>query len=181
MFPLLAPLPGEPAPMTSIVRELRRFAATVTRCMSLAALILSAAIVTPAQQTDRAKNLGKQLMCVCSCNQVLTACNHVGCSYSHSMLKELDDRVARGESDDLTLQGFVQEYGATVLSEPPSGGFNRLAWIVPIVAPLLALYLLWEVVRRWRRRAALAPAAGTGVSPELLSQARRETDEGPDE
>jgi cytochrome c-type biogenesis protein CcmH len=167
--------------MTSTVRKLRGFAATLASCFLLASLILGAARVAPAQQTDRAKTLGKKLMCVCGCNQVLTACNHVGCTYSHSMLKELDDRIARGESDDLTLQGFVQEYGQTVLAEPPSGGFNRMAWIVPIALPLLASYFLWELVRRWRRRAALAPAGGSGISPELLSQARRETDEEADE
>ena len=33
-----------------------------------------------AQQTARAKALGQKLMCVCGCNQILTACNHVGCT-----------------------------------------------------------------------------------------------------
>ena len=76
------------------------------------------------------------------------------------MIKELDQDVARNESDDLTLQAFVQEYGPAVLSEPPAKGFDWVAWVVPIAAPLLALYVLWEVVRRWRQRAALAPAGG---------------------
>ena len=72
------------------------------------------------------------------------------------MMKELDDRIARNESDDLTLQAFVQEYGPTVLSSPPAKGFNRIAWIAPIVFPLVALAILWDVVRRWRQRAAVA-------------------------
>ena len=32
--------------------------------------------------------------------------------------------VARNDSDDLILQAFVQEYGPTVLAEPPTKGFN---------------------------------------------------------
>src|SRR5208337_3087549 len=76
----------------------------------LFALALLLAPASQAQQTERAKELGKKLVCVCGCNQILTACNHVGCTYSHTMLKELDDRVARGDSDQLILQSFVQEY-----------------------------------------------------------------------
>lgn len=142
------------------------------------ALFLMAAPVCHGQQTVRAKELGAQLKCVCGCNQVLTACNHVGCQYSHAMLKELDERVARGDSDSLILQSFVQEYGEQVLTDPPRKGFNWLVWILPIAAPLLAFFMIWEVVRRWRHRAALAPAGGgPSLAPELLNRARRESGE----
>jgi cytochrome c-type biogenesis protein CcmH len=136
-------------------------------------LALSLSPSTSAQQTERAKRLGQRMMCVCGCNQILTACNHVGCTYSHAMLKELDDRVARGDSDDLILQSFLQEYGPTVLVDPPKTGFTGLVWLVPIVAPLMALYLVWELVRRWRQRA-LAPADRPHLATELLDRARRE-------
>ena len=130
-----------------------------------------------AQSTPRAKEIGAKLLCVCGCNQILTACNHVGCKYSHDMLKELDERVARGESDSLILQSFVQEYGPTVLAEPPARGFNWVAWIMPVLVPSIALFLVWQLVRRWRARAILAPAGGApAVSPELLSRARRDID-----
>jgi cytochrome c-type biogenesis protein CcmH/NrfF len=141
------------------------------------ALFLVAAPLSHAQQTARAKALGAQLKCVCSCNQVLTACNHVGCTYSHAMLKELDDRVARGDSDSLILQSFVQEYGQAVLTDPPRKGFNWLVWILPIAAPLVAFFMIWEVVRRWRRQSILAPAGGPNPAPELLDRARRESGE----
>jgi cytochrome c-type biogenesis protein CcmH len=137
--------------------------------------------VAHAQETARAKALGQKLMCACGCNQILTACNHVGCTYSHNMIKELDDRVARGDSDDLILQAFVQEYGLKVLSEPSTRGFNGLAWIIPVVAPLLALFLVWQLVRRWRNRATLATAGGPDISPELLARARHEADRESDE
>ncbi|HEY6904758.1 MAG TPA: cytochrome c-type biogenesis protein [Candidatus Acidoferrales bacterium] len=140
-------------------------------------LFLLAVPVSHAQQTARAKTLGAQLKCVCGCNQVLTACNHVGCTYSHAMLKQLDERVARGDSDSLILQSFVQEYGEQVLTDPPRKGFNWLVWILPIAAPLLAFFMIWEVVRRWRHRAALVPAGGPSLPPELLDRARRESGE----
>jgi cytochrome c-type biogenesis protein CcmH len=144
-------------------------------------VILIAAPVSRGQQTERAKRLGAKMMCVCGCNQVLTACNHVGCTYSHAMLKELDDRIARGDSDEVVLQSFIQEYGNTVLIDPPKTGFTGLVWIVPVVAPILAFFLIWELVKRWRHRAELAPAGGPALSSELLDRARREADKESDE
>ena len=128
-----------------------------------------------AQQTEHARNLGKRMMCVCGCYQVLTECNHVGCTYSYKMLKELDERVARSEPDDLTVQDFVQEYGATVMLVPEAKGFNLWAWIMPVVFPLVGLWLVRVVVIRWRRRAALAPAPK--VSADLVERARHEAGE----
>jgi cytochrome c-type biogenesis protein CcmH/NrfF len=146
----------------------------------LLAVVVSAA--SSAQSTDHAKALGQKLMCACGCAQVLTACNHVGCTTSTTMLKELDDRIARGDSDDLTLQSFVQEYGPTVLAEPPTKGFNALAWIMPIVLPIVAILVVWGIAQRWRERAALAPAGGgPAVSAELLARARHETGADSDE
>jgi cytochrome c-type biogenesis protein CcmH/NrfF len=147
---------------------------------TLCVALIAALFVIPlrAQQTDRAKTLGKKLFCACGCTQVLTACNHVGCTTSTAMLKELDSRITRGDSDDLILQSFVQEYGLKVLTEPPNKGFNRFAVIAPIVAPIIALVILWEVVRRWRRRAALAGAGSPQISAELLARARSESSAG---
>src|SRR5207248_5375260 len=76
--------------------------------LALAATLVSVSLVQ-GQSSDRAKQLGGKLICMCNCNQILTACNHVGCTMSSAMLKEMDQRVASNESDDLLLQSFVQE------------------------------------------------------------------------
>jgi cytochrome c-type biogenesis protein CcmH/NrfF len=158
-----------------------RLLAGASLAVLLAAGVFFYATSLRAQQTDRAKQIGQKLLCVCGCNQGLLACNHVGCQYSHAMIKELDDRVARGDSQDLILQSFVQEYGLKVLAEPPTKGFNSIAWVMPVVVPIAAVLLLWEVVRRWRRRAPLAAAGGPPISPELLARARHESGEEPGE
>ncbi len=162
------------------------------RCLASLLLALLAVAAAPgiasAQQTPRAKALGLHLKCMCGgCNDTASTCTHSGgafagpCDTAKAMLKEIDQRIARGESDGLILQDFVQEYGPTVLVEPPAKGFNWLVWITPVLAPLLALVLIWEVVRRWRRRAALELAGGPPVSPELLDRARREAEKESDE
>jgi cytochrome c-type biogenesis protein CcmH/NrfF len=89
------------------------------------------------------------------------------------MMTELDQRVARNESDDLTLQAFVQEYGEKVLSAPRTRGFGLTAWVMPVMVVLVGLMVIWFVLERWRKRAIASPAAH--VSPELLARARRET------
>jgi cytochrome c-type biogenesis protein CcmH len=137
-------------------------------------LFLALGIPAGAQQADRAKSLGRRMLCMCGCNQVLTDCNHVGCPSLSAMTKELDERVARNEPDDLTLQAFVQEYGQAVLAAPEAKGFGLAAWIMPGAVSFVGLILLWFIVDRWRKRAVVAPAAK--VSPELLARAQRDAD-----
>ena len=153
-----------------------------------AAMVLALAPASRADDSLRAKALSKNVMCMCGgCNDTAGTCNHTGgafsgpCDTAKAMQKEVAQRVDHGDSDDLILQSFVQEYGPTVLPDPPKKGFTWLVWIAPIAAPFLALFLIWEVVRRWRRRVALAPAGGPGISPELLDRARREAGKESDE
>jgi cytochrome c-type biogenesis protein CcmH len=168
------PLPCRRSTRTSVgARVLPLNAAEV---ILFVALLLVLAPGAGAQSSPRAKAIGQRLMCVCGCNEVLTACNHVGCTYSRTMLKELDAHIARGESDDLILQDFVQEYGPTVLVDPPKKGFTSLVWIAPIVLPILAFLLIWELAKRWKQRASLLTAGGPKISPELLARARQESD-----
>jgi cytochrome c-type biogenesis protein CcmH/NrfF len=141
-----------------------------------------------AEDAARAKTLSKKVMCMCGgCNDTAGTCNHTGgafsgpCDTAKAMQKEVAQRVDRGDSDDLILQSFVQEYGPRVLPDPPKKGFTWLVWIAPIAVPLIALLLIWEVVRRWRRRMELAPAGGPAISPELLDRARREAGKESDE
>ena len=140
-------------------------------CVLLACLAL-VAYPAGAQKTERAKALGARMMCMCGCNQVLTACNHVGCPISDPMLKELDERVARNEPDDLTVQAFVQEYGIAVIAQPASHGFGLMAWVLPFLVLGVGGWLIVIVVRRWRY---LPVAAVPHVSPELLERARKES------
>ena len=125
-------------------------------------------------------SLGHKMICSCGCNQVLLECNHVGCPLSDRMRNELTSGLQRGDSDDLILQSFVQKYGATVLAAPPIAGFNMVAWIMPFVVLLAATAGLMFMVRNWRLRTPLAPAASGPLTPLELEpyreQARRETD-----
>src|SRR6202051_4261404 len=141
------------------------------RVIFLAMLLCAAGLLPllvsplPAQQpSDRAHQIGGKFMCMCSCNQVLTQCNHVGCTTSASMLKHLDEAVARGESETDITSGFVQEFGTKVYAEPPKSGLSLVAWSLPTVYLLLGTLLVIFVIWRWRSRA-LARAATVGGAP----------------
>jgi len=127
-------------------------------------------------QTDRAKQIGGKFMCMCGCNQVLTQCNHVGCTTSTSMLKELDQHVARGESESAITQAFVQEFGTTVYAEPPKSGLSLVAWGLPSFYLVLGTVVVIFVILRWRARSGLHPSTAgvpSGIAAENLERARQ--------
>ena len=101
----------------------------------------------------RFSEVGRQLMCICGCNQVLLECNHVGCPASDGMRNELIASLTRGDSDSLVEQVFVQKYGPTVLTAPTTRGFDRIAYITPLAALIVGVSLVLLVIRAWKNRA----------------------------
>lgn len=65
--------------------------------------------------------------------------------------------IAEGKSEEEIKDALVAEYGNEVLATPESSGFSLSAYVVPIVAFLLAAVALAIGVLRWRR-------AGSGRS-----------------
>jgi cytochrome c-type biogenesis protein CcmH len=165
---------------------------TKARSVVAAALLLGIAllplVIAPvgAQQlSDQAKKIGGKFMCMCGCNQVLTECNHVGCTTSSAMLKELNQGLANGGTEDSITQAFLQEFGTKVYAEPPKSGFSLVAWAMPTVYLVFGTLVVIFVISRWVKKNAAetvpSSAPGRSVSPELLERARklaeRETEE----
>ena len=161
---------------TATVTPLRRIASHwgILLLLTSVLLLMGASGDTTGQRFDR---LGHNLMCTCGCSQILLECNHVGCAVSEQMRKELKDALDTGQSDDVILAGFVTKYGPTVLSAPTTTGFNRVAWIMPVVIFVAAVGGLVWVVRIWQRRSrmqlAAAPPVGAGAGGEELDEFRR--------
>jgi cytochrome c-type biogenesis protein CcmH len=145
-------------------------------------LLIAAFAVLPLlaqQQAARVKQIGGKFQCMCGCGQVLTQCNHVGCTVSTSMLKELSAMVNRGDSEDKITQAFVQEFGTTVYAEPPKSGFSLIAWLMPGFYFLVGAAIVVFFINKWRKQtsapAAVAPA-GVYISPEAYERARSQAD-----
>lgn len=147
--------------------------------------ILAVVMLGAGQSSDagiRYNRIGHNLMCVCGCGQVLVECNHVGCPDSKRMIGELRDEIGGPDgagADSLVVNWFVNKYGATVLAAPIRGGFDNVAWIVPISTFILAIFGTALVVRMWsqRRRPALANSAlPQGPDDAMRDRIRRETE-----
>ena len=167
------------APQNDRRRRVWRFALLI---VFAAPWITSAAPLfaqAPVQSTNRAQKLGKQLMCTCGCGDTAGDCSHPGaafsgpCDVAKGKLKEMNERIGRGESDSAILQGFVQEYGEAALAAPPARGLNWFAYTFPFVAFAIGLGLVVMIIRVWRHRP-LVPASGPAVSAEMLEHARRQ-------
>ena len=122
------------------------------RTVQLALLCVVTFVMLGAGQS-RFDRLGHELMCSCGCGQILLECNHVSCPDSPVMIAELRAQLATGESDTEVLNWFVAKYGATILAAPIRGGFDNVAWIVPVAIFLLATIGTFWVVWLWKRRA----------------------------
>ncbi len=152
------------------------FRVRVAQILLIAPLVLL--LAGAGDQDARFNKLGHQMMCMCGCGQILLECNHVGCSYSDRMRNELTAALQRGDNDNLILQSFVQNYGATVLAAPIRGGFDAVAWITPIAVFVLATGLAVWVIRIWMRRPAMQGASVPRVRhlEYFREQARKETE-----
>ena len=148
------------------------------------ALVLSAAIFVFAgagpSTEARFHDLGHRMMCTCGCGQILLECNHVGCQSSDKMRNQLQAALDRGDNDDLVLQGFVQDYGPTVIASPGTKGFNIIAWIMPFVVLVLGIVLVTWIVRAWKNRPEPVLADGITIPKgeeldKFREQARKET------
>ena len=160
-------------------------ARTIAAITMLGILAVAPLFVVPlgAQQlSDRAKQVGMKLKCMCrGCEMSAAGCSHPGgafsgmCDTAKGMLKEVDQHITKGETDEQIMQAFVQEYGTQVYTEPPKTGFSLVAWVMPSVYLFVGAGLVVLVIARWRKRPApLTASAGgaQGISAELLERAR---------
>jgi cytochrome c-type biogenesis protein CcmH/NrfF len=124
-----------------------------------AALLCVVMVVMLGADTSRYDRLGHEMICTCGCTQILLECNHVGCPVSPVMMQELQQQLAAGGTDVMVENWFAAKYGAIVLASPMRGGFDNVAWIMPIGVFLLATLGTAAVVWIWRRRTLRLAAA----------------------
>ncbi|MEO6804351.1 MAG: cytochrome c-type biogenesis protein CcmH [Granulicella sp.] len=152
-----------------------RWIQTATLCC-LMVVMLGAS--TPASRLNK---LGHGMICTCGCGQILMECNHVGCPVSGPMINELEAQIATGSNDTSIQNWFIAKYGAIVLAAPMRGGFDNVAWIMPLAIFFLATIGTAVVVRVWKLRTvqgAPLPPAGPGnpAADALRERIRRETE-----
>jgi Cytochrome C biogenesis protein len=152
----LSTTPHAPRAATQ-VRRLWSLLATLTMLM----LSMAAGDTTDA----RYKALGHRMICMCAgepvsgmgqrgCKQILLECTHANCDVSPRMTHELKVALQKGDSDDVIMKSFVQNYGTEVLEQSRTAS-NNLIWVVAL-AVLTCVVIAFA--RKWKSRPALVAA-----------------------
>ncbi|HWB69190.1 MAG TPA: cytochrome c-type biogenesis protein CcmH [Solirubrobacterales bacterium] len=123
-------------------RRVGRAAAIAATALALAAPTAGAA--TP--QTSLSE-ISQEVMCPV-CGTLLELAESPQAQREKDFVKRL---VAAGKSKQQIKDALVAEYGHAVLALPEGSGFDLSAYLVPIVAFLLAAVALGIGVARWRR------------------------------
>jgi cytochrome c-type biogenesis protein CcmH/NrfF len=132
------------------------------RILAVAALAL--ALLAPAARAEQPASLTeieKQVMCPV-CGTLLQLAESPQAQRERVFINRLIDA---GKTEAEVKDALVAEYGDEVLALPPHSGFSLSAYLVPIIAFLIAVAALAVGVLRWRRAGGggpdgPAPAAG---------------------
>jgi cytochrome c-type biogenesis protein CcmH len=81
--------------------------------------------------------------------------------------------VAAGKSKAEVKDALVAQYGPDVLATPEASGFDLSAYLVPILALLVAVIVLAFSVSRWHRDGTGSPPGGGTKSPPRGADAER--------
>jgi cytochrome c-type biogenesis protein CcmH len=124
----------------------------------------AAAAEGPASLTE----IEKEVMCPV-CGTLLQLAESPQAQRERVFIKRL---IAEGRSEEQVKDALVAEYGDEVLALPPDSGFSLSAYLVPIVAFLVAAVALAFGILRWRgggSGGSSSPAAGPkGADAERL-------------
>jgi cytochrome c-type biogenesis protein CcmH/NrfF len=140
-------------------------------------VVLGIGTLGSADTDARFDKTGHKLMCACGCNQVLLACDHIGCPNLLQETQELKTAIGRGDSENAILEAFQAEYGPTVLAAPWLTKFNIVAWVVPPALLILGLGGTFVLVRKWKLRTVAMPYVPVDTqSQEIRARIRRDTE-----
>jgi cytochrome c-type biogenesis protein CcmH len=101
----------------------------------------------PIPSDDEVNAIARQLYCPVCENTPLDVCPTTACHQWRELIRQM---LAEGKSEAEIKQYFVDYYGARVLSEPPRTGINWLVYVVPPIAFLAGVYLLFRAFQNWK-------------------------------
>ena len=115
------------------------------------------AVESAAGRKDPARAITSQLICPCSCGEILSGCI---CETGVSMNAYVAKEIKAGKAKETIEAALVAKYGEVILGAPKAKGFNLLVWVLPFLMTAIGLSTAWVILRRWvRRKSELVPAA----------------------
>lgn len=133
-------------------------------------VLVATATAAPPASEETVREIAAQLRCVVCQNLSVADSPSEMANQMRGIIRE---RLAAGQSPDQVVAYFVGKYGEWILLTPRPTGFNLLVWVVPFAGIGVGLAGVALLMRRWSRRAALAPPP-TEVDPAVRERIRRE-------
>lgn len=127
---------------------------------------------TPHVSNDERDQVEKKLRCQCGCTLDVYTCRTTdfACEVSPAMHRDINTLIAGGYGAQEIIDAFVDSYGEKVLMAPTKSGFNLVGWTMPFGAILIGGGALAVLIRRWRRRGAVAAAErGRSAGPRSVA------------
>jgi cytochrome c-type biogenesis protein CcmF len=161
----LGRLPAGAATTASMILFLLLFAAAPVRAQH----VEQPQNVTMRPLTPLEERLHREVVCLCG------ACGHKQlstcfCGTAEKMKDEIAQQVKAGKNHDEVIAWLVSTYGSQEpLGAPIDKGFNRLAWLVPVLAGAGGIAVIGFVAVKWSRRQEddVATTPRPQVDPEL--------------
>jgi cytochrome c-type biogenesis protein CcmH len=143
--------------------------------MLLVALALFAALAPAASAAEPRASLieiEKQVMCPV-CGTLLQLAESPQAQREKAFIRRL---IAAGKTEGQIKDALVAEYGNEVLALPQGSGFSLSAYVVPIVAFVVAAIALAIGVMRWRRASRNGPRGPQAIGPKGEDAERLDAD-----
>jgi cytochrome c-type biogenesis protein CcmH len=142
---------------------MRRYLFAIVLTILLGLLVAgSASAQQPTPSDDQVNAIAKQLYCPVCENIPLDVCPTTACAQWRELIRQ---KLAEGWSEKQIKDYFVQQYGARVIGTPPATGINWLVYLVPPVAILAGVYILYRALRSWKRPLPEADIQSTSIEP----------------
>jgi cytochrome c-type biogenesis protein CcmH len=106
---------------------------------------------SPTPQTitdDQVNAIARQMYCPVCENTPLDVCPTQACAEWRELIR---DELAQGWSEQQIKDYFVQRFGARVLATPPASGLNWLVYVIPPIAFLAGIFVLYRAFQSWKK------------------------------
>ncbi len=125
----------------------------------------------PTPSDDQVNAIARQLYCPVCENTPLDVCPTTACAQWRELIRQ---KLAEGWNAQTIKDYFVQQYGARVLGTPPPRGLNLLVYVVPPLAILAGVYVLYHAYRTWKRPALQVNIQPSNQAPPLTMDAEKD-------
>jgi cytochrome c-type biogenesis protein CcmH len=115
--------------------------------VAAALVMLAAPAASAAAPRTNLADVEDEVMCPI-CGTLLELSDSPQAQRERALIQRL---IVRGRSKEQIKDRLVAEYGPGVLATPDDSGFDLTAWLVPIVAFIVAAAAVGIGVTRWRR------------------------------